>query len=101
MIRILNVLAIIALSGGLIAAATYLAISGDAPAQAASPDIDFMLQKLADLDQQISLDAEKDLLKLGEKIRPDLERAAKSGNARLASRARKLLDALSEPTGLQ
>lgn len=99
--RVLNLIAIVALSGGLIVAATMLAISGDASSQPASPDVGFLLQKLADSDPQTSIDAEKDLLKLGEKVRPDLERAAKSDNARLASRARKLLDAMTPSSGVQ
>lgn len=101
MVRILNLVAIIALSGGLIATAAVLATSGDEPSQPASPDVEFLLQKLADADHQTSLDAERDLLKLGEKVRADLERAAKSPNPRLASRAQKVLAALATPTGVQ
>ena len=91
--RIVNLLAIVALSAGLMVGATVIALSeGDPPAPAGTSELDLLIHRLADDDAAVWQDAAEALRRRGAEAVPALEAAARGPDAPLAVRARQLLD---------
>lgn len=99
--RVGNTILIVLLTVGLLSAATFFALK-DTPTQPAGPTVDFLIVQLANGDEQVSKEAELALLGLGSEAIPYLDRASRSSDRILASRARRLLKQIVDPsTGVE
>ena len=90
MVKVGNTILIVVLSLGLLAAATYVALT-HSPSQPDAPSTDLLIAQLAADDDAVAKSAEEALLELDEKAIPSLEAAAKSDDKILAARAKRLL----------
>ena len=100
MTRVGNVILIVLLTGGLLAAVTFVAIQSDPPqAQPVGESMEMLIVQLGDDDEATWKAAEAELRRLGEQALPHLERATRSADAMLATRSRRLFDKLTDPAG--
>jgi hypothetical protein len=97
MTRIGSVVLIVVLSAGMLAAATYLALRDPAPAAPGAPTVDELIARLGAEDAATARDAERGLRAMGRRAVEPLERAARSTDPALASRARAILKDLAPP----
>lgn len=89
----INVVLMFVLSGAVAVSATVFALRGPRP-DLESPRIGRLIRLLADHDPDVRRDAERELRDLGLRAHPALEAASRDTDARLAARAKDLLDRL-------
>ena len=99
MTRIGNLLLIIVLTAGLLATATLFALRDAQPSQPDTPTVEMLMVQMGDEDETVAAQATLALRALGAEARPHLQRAARSSDTLLASRARRLLNEPSDPAG--
>jgi len=91
MVRVGNIILIVVLSLGLLAAATFAVFIDEPPVVTGMPSMDLLIVRLADQDEGVSRSAEEALLGLDREAIPYLDAASKSSDPILAGRARLLL----------